>query len=42
MREYVRPNDLDHFDIYIIKDDLTTLKVSFNKFILFLFLFELN
>jgi len=28
IRKFVRPNDLDRFDIYILKDDLNTLKVS--------------
>lgn len=28
IRKFVRPNDIDRFDIHILKDDLNTLKVS--------------
>jgi hypothetical protein len=28
IRRFVRPNDFDRWDIYILKDDLNTLKVS--------------
>ncbi|CAF0964568.1 unnamed protein product [Rotaria magnacalcarata] len=33
IRRFVRRNDLDRFDIYIIKDDLTTLKLSHERLI---------
>ncbi|CAF3300137.1 unnamed protein product, partial [Rotaria sp. Silwood2] len=31
MRKIIRPNDLDRFDINIIKDDLSTLKLSHER-----------
>ncbi|CAF0881838.1 unnamed protein product [Adineta steineri] len=33
IRKFLRPNDLDRFDIYILKDDLNTLKLSHERLI---------